>query len=93
MSWLRVWVREGPRGPWKEIPNGPFPITRAQLEAARTRFAAEYEKCSPLEGARVAPQTTARAILRDVVPTLKDFDALMLGFAVTNPKMKTEEQV
>lgn len=92
MKPLRIWIREGRRD-WREIENGPFPITLEQLTEARTRFAKELREAKPLHGANHAPQTTARAILREVAPSLSDFDALMIGFAVTNERIRTREDV
>ena len=73
---------------WRELENGPFPITREQLDEARHRYAAEWAEAGPFSGPRVAPQTTARAILREVAPHLTDFDAMMLGFAVSNNQIR-----
>lgn len=92
---LRIWVKEPsasttPRR-YVEIENGPFPLTLAQLDEARARFKAEFDAAKPLHGARHAPQTAARSILREVVPSLSDFDALMVGFAVTSARIRTEE--
>ncbi len=89
MQSLRLWIKEGRA--WREVENGPFPITPAQLDTARARFAAELVAAKPLHGANHAPQTAARAILREVVPTLSDFDALMIGFAVTSKTIRTEQ--
>lgn len=87
---LRIQIKEGRT--WREVENGPFPLTLAQLTEARARFKAEFDAAKPLHGARHAPQTAARAILREVVPSLSDFDALMVGFAVTSAKIQTEEE-
>lgn len=85
---LRIWVKEGRQ--WNEVPNGPFPITPAHLIEARKRFDIERKAAKPLHGANHAPQTTARAILHDICPKLSNFDALMIGFAVTSAKVKAE---
>lgn len=85
---LRLWVKEGRT--YHEIQNGPFPITPEQLSEARALYAAEYASAKPLTGARIAPQTTARDILAKVAPQLSAFDALMVGFAVTNSRIRFE---
>lgn len=36
---MRIWVKEG--GRYREIDNGPFPVTPEQLDKARKMFAAE----------------------------------------------------
>lgn len=89
---IHIQVFDQTRKRWTEIPNGPFPITTEQLAEARRRYKAEWDACTdPLSGVRMSPQTTARAILRDVVPTLSDFDAGMVGFAVSNDHAMTME--
>ena len=95
---IRIFVREENyakkgRGRWKEVPNGPFPITPEQLAEARRRYQAEWSVCPDLSGIKVSPQTTARAILRDIVPNISDFDAGMIGFAVSNDFVKTEPDI
>lgn len=89
---IRVSVFDATRRRWTEVPNGPFPITAEQLEEARRRYQAEWAICPDLSGVKVSPQTTARAILRDVCPTISDFDAGMLGFAVSNCRVRVEEE-
>lgn len=83
----------GRRGKWVEIPNGPFPITRAALTEARRLYKVEWDRTEPLCGVRVSPQTTARALLKQVTPHLSDFDAGMLGFAVSNDHIRVEEEI
>lgn len=85
---LRLWVKEGRA--FREVDNGPFPLTVTQLDAARAWFADEAKRCNLLSGANHAPQTTARAILKQVAPKLSDFDCLMVGFAVTSKRIKWE---
>ncbi len=75
---------------YRELDNGPFAIDESKLMEARRRFMAEREKAGRLEGANIAPQTAARDILKDIAPELSDFDRLMLGFAVTNDRIKIE---
>ena len=75
----------------QRVPNGPFPITREQLIEARKRYREEWARTPDLTGVKVSPQTTARAILRDIVPTLSDFDAGMIGFAVSADKVRVED--
>lgn len=88
---LRVHVFDQTRRRWAEVPNGPFPITQEQLDKARRCYKAEWDACTdPLSGIKMSPQTTARAILHEVVPNLSDFDAGMLGFAVSNDRVRTE---
>lgn len=92
--WLHVWVFDQgalPRPGWRRLDNGPFPISREQLDEARRRYREEWDRTAPLSGVRVAPQTTARAILHDVAPRLSNFDAMMLGFAVSNDRIRTSE--
>ena len=79
---LRILIKEKGFG-WREIPNGPFPITLQQLNKARTLFTEEWNKAELLTGAKNAPQTAARDILSQVAPHLSKFDIGMLGFAVT----------
>lgn len=88
MEYLRIWIKEGRE--WREVENGPFPITGEQLEQAREAFRLELAQAKPLHGANHAPQTAARAILKTVAPKLADFDCLMVGFAVTNQRVKWE---
>jgi hypothetical protein len=40
----------------------------------------------------MSPQTTARALLRQVAPTLSDFDAGMIGFAVSNNRVRVNDE-
>jgi len=75
----------------ERVPNGPFPITPAQLVEARRLYREEWNRTPDLSGVRVSPQTTSRAILRDVVPTLSDFDAGMIGFAVASDNVYVED--
>ena len=95
---LRIWIHEFERSrKWTEIWNGPFPNTRAQLDEARRRFQEEWKRMgaddNPMAGIRLAPQTTARAILDEVCPGLDSIDKGMIGFAVSNPRnVKTEEE-
>jgi len=86
---LRIFMPVGKRG-WKELENGPFPLTGAQLESSRTAFARELEASGPLSGARMSPQTAARDILRTEAPALNDFDRLMVGFAVSCDRVRYE---
>jgi hypothetical protein len=74
----------------ERVPNGPFPITPAQLAEARRLYREEWNRTPDLTGVRVSPQTTARAILRDVVPGISDFDAGMIGFAVSADRVRVE---
>jgi hypothetical protein len=91
---IRIQVFDQTRRRWTEIPNGPFPLTTEQLQEARRRYKAEWDACTdPLSGVRMSPQTTARAILHDVVPTLSDFDAGMVGFAVSNDRVEILEAI
>jgi hypothetical protein len=85
---IRIDVFDQARRRWTNVPNGPFPITREQLDEARRRYRAEWDVCPDLSGVKVAPQTTARAILKDVAPALSDFDAGMIGFAVSNDRVR-----
>lgn len=86
---LRIWIKEGRA--FREVDNGPFPLTGEQLAKARAQFAAERSKASALGGANHAPQTTARDILKQICPALPDFDCLMIGFAVTSERVKWEQ--
>ena len=90
---LRIWIKEKGFG-WREIPNGPFPITLEQLKTARSLFAEEWDKAELLTGAKNAPQTAARDILSQVAPQLSKFDIGSLGFAVTTniKNMRFEEE-
>lgn len=85
---IRIWTSSAPRAKFEEIPNGPFPITREQLDEARRRYREEWNKCKPLEGVRISPQTAARDILQEVVPTLSAFDRGMIGFAVSCDRVR-----
>lgn len=91
---LRIYVLDKQyyrRGRWTEVPNGPFPITLAQLDEARQLYKAEWDACmDPLSGIKQSPQTAARDILKQVAPYLSDFDRGMIGFAVSNDKIRTE---
>ena len=87
-AFVRIEVFDQTRRRWAEIPNGPFPITEDALQEARRRYQAEWAVCPDLSGVKVSPQTTARALLRDVCPGLSDFDAGMLGFAVSNDRVR-----
>jgi hypothetical protein len=79
---IRVWVGN------EEVANGPFPITEAQLAECRRRFRkSEEAKMSILDN---APQTIARVILEQVVPSLSAFDRICLGFAVVSTEIRTE---
>lgn len=89
---LHIFVFDATRRRWTQVPNGPFPISRAQLDEARKRYQAEWDACTdPLSGVKMSPQTTARDILNDVAPTLSAFDRGMIGFAVSNNRIRTEE--
>ncbi len=79
---LRIYIREKGFG-WRELPEGPFPITKEQLMEARSRFDEEFRKSPLLAGAKIAPQTAARDILTQMLPNMSSFDLLVLGFAVT----------
>lgn len=79
---LRIWLKEKGFG-WRELPNGPFPITLEQIKKARSLFADEWNKVELLTGAKNAPQTTARDILKQLAPQLNTLDCGVLGFAVT----------
>lgn len=86
---MRIWVFDAGMRKWRELENGPFPVTRDQLMAARKTFVDELKATkNRLEGAWMSPQTAARDILKKQIPTLSDFDALMLGFAVSNDRVK-----
>jgi hypothetical protein len=85
---IQIEVFDQTRRRWTAIPNGPFPISEAALHEARRRYQAEWAVCPELTGVKVSPQTTARALLREVAPHLSDFDAGMLGFAVSNDRMR-----
>lgn len=88
---IRITVFDQTRRRWVDIPNGPFPITTEQLAEARRLYQAEWDACTdPLAGVKMSPQTTARALLHQVCPTLSDFDAGMIGFAVSNDRIRTE---
>jgi hypothetical protein len=87
---LRIHVFDQTRRRWTEIPNGPFPITREQLDEARRLYQAEWAICPDLSGVKMSPQTTARALLHQVAPQLDDFDAGMIGFAVSNDRVRVE---
>jgi len=76
---------------WTLLDNGPFPITEDQLGEARRRFQDELAACPDLSGVKMSPQTTARAILHEVAPLLSDFDAMMLGFAVSTDRIRWTE--
>jgi hypothetical protein len=90
---LRIHVFDSTKRRWVEIPNGPFPITPEQMNEARRRYTEEWNRCAPLEGVRMSPQTTARDILKDVAPHLNDFDRGMLGFAVSNNRVQYEPEL
>lgn len=90
---IRVTVFDQARRRWIDVPNGPFPITPAQLEEARRLYKAEWDATTdPLAGVHMSPQTTARDILKQVAPQLSDFDAVMLGFAVSNDRVRIQEE-
>jgi len=89
---IRIHVFDQTQRRWTEVPNGPFPIASADLLEARRLYAAEWAVCPDLSGVKVSPQTTARALLRQVCPTLSDFDAGMIGFAVSNDRIRIEEE-
>lgn len=72
------------------IPNGPWPVTREQLDEARARFQAEQASCPPLEGVNMAPATTARTILAEIAPHLSAFDCAILAYAVTIKSIRVE---
>lgn len=83
---LRLYVRFANRQRWQEIANGPFPVTAEQIAEARRRYAAEVAACfDPFAGVRMAPQSSARSILRDVAPALSEFDAVGVGMVVVAP--------
>jgi hypothetical protein len=87
---LRLTVFDASTRRWTVVENGPFPITQDQLMEARRRYEAEWYACDDLSGVKMSPQTTARAILHEVAPQLSDFDAMMIGFAVSNPRIRME---
>lgn len=88
---IRIFVKP-PRSQWQEIPNGPFPISLEQLTEARRLYKAEWDATTdPLAGVHMSPQTTARDILKQVAPSLSDFDRGMIGFAVSNDRVRIEE--
>lgn len=80
---LRIWIND------TELPNGPFPITGAQLAALQERWQDELRTYPGPLGARLAPQTTVRPWLKEL--GLDDFDALAVGFAVTSCNVRSEE--
>lgn len=86
---LRIFLKQQ-RG-WKELDNGPFPVTREVMESARAAFREEWLRTDPLEGCRQSPQTTARMLLEERDPQLLTFDKMMLGFAVTHDVIRMEE--
>jgi len=90
---IRIFVydRQFNRPEWREIPNGPFPLTEEQLTVARQAFAAELAVCPDLTGVKMSPQTAARDLLKQAAPQLSDFDAAMIGFAVSNDRVRVEE--
>lgn len=87
---IRIFVRMGARRTFEEIPNGPFPITAAQLDDARARFAEQVAAAPGVFGIALASATTAREILEAVVPHLEPFDRLSLAYAVTATAIRTE---
>ena len=89
---ISIQVFDQTRRRWTEVPNGPFPISREQLAEARRLYQAEWAACPDLSGVKVSPQTTARALLRQVAPALSDFDAGMLGFAVSNDRIRIKDE-
>jgi hypothetical protein len=92
---IRIRVKDEATRRWVDVPNGPFPVTREQLDEARRQFRAEWvaanADANPLAGIRLSPQTTARDILKKVAPHISDFDRGMIGFAVSNPKIAVED--
>lgn len=81
------------RGKWERIETGPFScITEEQLNEARRRFKEQLDaSTSPFDMPRSLPQSVARMILRDIVPSMSDFDTLVLGYAVTSTNIRIQE--
>lgn len=88
---LRVFVQEA-AGRYAEIPNGPFPITADQLNAARASFAEQRERArgDALAGIHQAPVTAAREILARLVPSLDSFDRAAVAYAVTARRVRMQ---
>lgn len=90
---MRVFVKES-AGCYTEIPNGPFPVTVDQLNAARARFAEQRElaRGDALAGIHQAPVAAARLILALVVPSLDSFDREALAYAVTARRVRMQDE-
>lgn len=82
---LRIWINR------KEIPNGPFPITREQLKAARAEWNNVRREVNTFGGIAQCPSTVAREILSRVAPQLSDFDRLELAYVVTSKTVTMQE--
>ena len=92
---IRIRVREGARGEWRQVDDGLVPVTAEELRAMRRRFAVAYAALQDVDDtagncAGGAPQTVARAIVRDVCPRLSGFDLIAIGFAVTAPRIEVD---
>lgn len=92
---LRIWVKtpdgNGKRMRWEEIPNGPFPITAAELEEARKRFAGKRAMAKDIDQLGGCWVTEARSILKQICPHLCSFDLLCLGHAVGMETVRWKE--
>ena len=92
---IRVRIREGARGEWRQFDDGLVPVTEAELREMRRRFAVAYAALQDVDAAAGncaggAPQTVARAIVRGVCPQLSSFDTIAVGFAVTAPRIEVD---
>ena len=89
---LRIFIAEaGPGKKFEEIPNGPFPITREELNAARHQYTDALAD-GGFGGVQQVPATTARSILIRLKPTLSVFDVNMLSYAVLADKVKIKPE-
>lgn len=90
---INVYFKKGNR--WEIADAGPFfCITAEQLRQARKRYRAELNASpDPMSAAWLLPQQVARSILHDIVPSMNDFDTLVLGYAVTSKNVKIEEMI
>lgn len=87
---ITIWVSSSERKGVTELPNGPFPITAEQLRAVRAAYQTELARSvDGLDGVRLHPQTVARDLLALMVPSLPEFDRLIVGFAVTAFRVRT----
>lgn len=88
---IHIWTRPMNGRTYESVPNGPFPISIEQLNEARRIFRLEFNSTPPMTGIHLAPQSSAREILRQICPTMSDFDALQVGFTVSSMFVRMEE--